>query len=70
MIPIWAKDKEGHWQVLPQNMLVTFSDGVVGYSYGAKNWQQYMEFEGNWLHLFSYDPVNRRFVLKQQPKTE
>jgi hypothetical protein len=66
MIPIWAKDGNGKWQVFPHHLLKTFEDGVQGtdqlYVFGS-NADKLLR---DWFHLFTYDAANRRYILKKQ----
>jgi hypothetical protein len=66
MIPIWAKDRSGKWQVFPRHLLKTFEDGVQGtdgyYLFGSSA----DFFLKDWFHLFTYDTANCRYILKKQ----
>lgn len=60
MIPIWAKDKHGKWQLFPYDELETFTDGVQGF--------RTMTDRNAWWHLVHYDPGNARYVLRKDYK--
>ena len=64
MIPIWAKDRNGKWQVFPTDLLETFSDGKQGI---RDYWIPEMDI---WGHLFVYETAKRRHILKKQLITE
>ena len=66
MIPIWAKDKEGNWQVFPQRMVAVHEDGCPVLDHDKVNLADWR----TWDHLFYYDAGRRCFVLDQQIKPE
>jgi hypothetical protein len=66
MIPIWAKDRNGKWQVFPAHLLKVFEDGAQGTDQFYVLGSNADMLARDWYHLFTYDTANRRYVLKKQ----
>ncbi len=67
MIPIWAKDINGKWQVFPGHLIETFPDGKRGVSDSLCSsglWPY--ELTMKWSHLFTYDKLNCRSLLREK----
>jgi hypothetical protein len=73
MIPIWAKDKTGKYQVFPTHLLdYSYNDGRPRISYHnvVLHEKGLYSFEEKWGHLFEDDFGKASYVLKKQVKTE
>jgi hypothetical protein len=67
MIPIWAKNMDGKWEVFPAHLLETFADGKQGISdYQCITGQWPWPIAKKWIHLFTYDAAHSRSILKKQ----
>jgi len=77
MIPLWAKDKTGKWQVFPTHLLETLRDGSMGFKFDwAVDNTERRKYFAQFRQYFEANPVgwgsprSHYYRLVKQPTNE